>query len=83
MKLIIKVIPRSTKDAIMGEEQDQFGNKILRIKTMKPAENNQANEAIIRILASHFDVPKRHIMILSGHSSRMKMVNIEGVASIS
>lgn len=83
MKLIIKVIPRSITDAVMGEEQDQFGNRILKIKTIKPAENNQANEAIIHILASHFDVPKRHITILSGHASRVKMVNIEGVASTS
>lgn len=79
MKLIIKVIPRSIKDAVIGEEQDQFGHKILKIKTMKPAENNQANEAVISILATHFFVPKRNIEIKSGHSSRTKMVNIEGL----
>lgn len=76
MKLIVKVTPKSSKDEVVGEEVDLFGNKILRIKTTKAPENGEANKAVIKILSKHFGVAKSGVNIVSGASSRTKMVEI-------
>ena len=77
MKLIIKVTPKANKDEVSGEEQDLFGNKILKIKTTKAPEKGEANKAVIAILAKHFNTAKSNINIISGQTSRTKMVEIK------
>ena len=77
MKLIVKVTPKANKNEVTGEEKDLFGNKILKIKTTKPPENNQANKAVIAILSKYFNTSKSNIKITSGQSSRTKMVEIK------
>ena len=47
----------------------------LRIKA--PAVDGKANEAIIKVLSREFRTPKSHIQILSGHSSKKKLVLIQ------
>lgn len=76
MRLIVRVNPNSHKDEVIFEEKDLFGNLIMRIKTTKPAENGKANKAVIEILAKYFQVSKSDIEVISGHSSRTKLVNV-------
>ncbi|MHA1558941.1 MAG: DUF167 domain-containing protein [Alphaproteobacteria bacterium] len=76
IKLTIKVTPNSNKDEVIGEEKDLFGNKILKIKTTKIPKNGKANKAVIEILADYFKVPKNRVDIISGLSSRTKIVKI-------
>ena len=42
----------------------------------KPVDG-KANQALIKVLAEHFEVTQRQISIVSGASSRMKIVEIE------
>lgn len=39
--------------------------------------DGKANEAVIKALSKHFDIPKSRITIQSGHTSRNKIVIIE------
>lgn len=41
-----------------------------------PPEKGKANEAIIRLLARYFNVPRSRIRIIRGRTSRMKLVEI-------
>ena len=49
---------------------------VLRIKVNAPSKEGKANERLIEILSEHFDIPKSFIKILSGHTSRHKIVEI-------
>ena len=55
---------------------EQLEDRIkLRIKA--PAVDGKANEAKIKVLSKEFCTPKSHIQILSGHSSKKKLVKIQ------
>jgi uncharacterized protein len=46
-----------------------------------PAEAGKANAAVLALLAGALDVPRRHISLTSGQSSRDKVVALEGLSS--
>ena len=72
MIIEVKVITRSSVDAIIGFEGD-----VLKIKCRAIAEKGKANEVVIDLLAKHYKVPKSHISILRGSSSARKLISIE------
>ena len=75
MKISVKVIPGASKDQIV-EIRGGAGNKSFKIKTSKPPENGKANQAVIEILATHFQIKKSQIKILSGLVSAKKIIEI-------
>ena len=38
--------------------------------------DGEANEAVVKLLAEYFDVAKRYVEIVSGHTSKKKVVKI-------
>ncbi len=52
----------------------------LKIALAAPAVDNQANQFLLRWLADHFGVPKDHVTLLSGQTSRQKRVRLSGVS---
>ncbi len=48
-----------------------------RVSVKELPVEGRANEAIVRVLAEHFKVPKSRVRILAGQSSREKIVEIE------
>ena len=71
--LSVKVQPRASADAI-GEP---LGNE-LRIKVTAPPVDSAANEALIRLLADHFDCPRNRVELVRGQTSRHKVVKLHG-----
>lgn len=72
--LLLKVIPNASSDTIIG-----WCGDVLKIKVQAPPEDGRANRALVKLLAEHFKVPKRSIVILAGEKSREKRVRIEGM----
>ena len=70
--LRLKVQTRASTDKFSELLEDRIK---LRIKA--PAVDGKANEAIIKVLSKEFRTPKLHIQILSGHSSKKKLVKIQ------
>lgn len=68
MRIQIKVIPGSKKEGVSTGE-------ILTVRVKSPAREGKANRDVIRLLQKHFNSPVR---IISGHTSRKKIVEIEG-----
>jgi uncharacterized protein (TIGR00251 family) len=71
----IKVKPGSKNEGI------SFVNNQLVVRVHAPAVDGKANEALIRFLSEFLDVAKSQIMIVSGHTSRMKRVDIPDIAA--
>ncbi len=70
MKINIRVIPRSSKNEIIKEENRY------KIKITAAPVDGKANEAVIKLLSKEFDVPKSRIKIARGGACRDKVVEI-------
>jgi uncharacterized protein (TIGR00251 family) len=69
----VRVVPRSSKSEIIGEHDGA-----LKIKIASAPVDNAANEELIKLLSKTFGVSKMEIEIVSGQSSKRKMVRIKG-----
>lgn len=73
MILLVKVAPNSSKNSIEG-----FQGDILKIKLNAQPDKGKANDELIKFLAKTFAIPKSRIQILSGQTSRLKKLEIDG-----
>ena len=73
--LRVKLIPRSSKNQIVGREGDH-----IKIKVTAPPIEGQANKALIELLSKKFKKPKSQIFIKTGESSRSKTVRIKNIS---
>jgi uncharacterized protein (TIGR00251 family) len=72
--LSLKVIPNASCNRVIG-----WVGGVLKVKLQTLAEDGRANRALVKILAKHFKVPRRSIVILSGEKSHEKRVRIDGL----
>jgi uncharacterized protein (TIGR00251 family) len=67
--------PRSRTE-IVGEHDGA-----LRVRLKAAPVDGAANEELVRILAKAFNVPRTAVQIVSGHSSKRKVVSIGGTGA--
>lgn len=72
----IKVEPRSSKSGIVGPYGDA-----LKVKLTSPPVEGKANKELIEVLAKAFGVAKKDIEIISGESSKNKIIKLRSVPS--
>lgn len=75
--LSIKVEPRSSGRGISGVMGD-----VIKIRLHAPPVGGAANEELIEVLSEELGVKKRTIKIVSGQSSKNKVIEIEGIESL-
>jgi hypothetical protein len=71
--LSIRIQPRASKNGIGVME-----NGKLKIRLTAPPVDGAANEALVKFLADALSVAKSQVEILSGHTSREKIIRISG-----
>jgi uncharacterized protein (TIGR00251 family) len=72
----IKVEPRSSKSGVVGPYGDA-----LKVKLTSPPVEGKANKELIEVLAKAFGVAKKDVEIISGQSSKNKIVKLRNVPS--
>ena len=75
MKISVRVKPGSKKETVERVDDTSF---IAHVKA--PPVEGKANDALVRLLSEYFGVPKNHIQIIKGATSKYKLVEIEGRA---
>jgi uncharacterized protein len=75
-RFAVRVQPRASREAIEGVRDGA-----LRVRLTAPPIEGEANEALVRLLASRLNVPKSAVRILSGSRGRTKRVAVRGVTS--
>lgn len=70
MKVLIKVKPNSKAEGIVQE------GDIFMVRVREPPREGKANQAVIKLLAQHFGVPRSQIRILSGLRSKNKIIEL-------
>lgn len=73
--LKIRVTPKSSKNSVIGWE-----NETLKLKIAAVPEKGAANKETIKFLSEILDIPKSKIEITAGESSRNKTVHLEGIS---
>jgi uncharacterized protein (TIGR00251 family) len=76
-QLKVRVSPRARKPGIGGRHGDAW-----KVRVAEPPEDGRANEAVLRLLAETLDVPRARLALVSGHTSRDKVVCVDGVDSV-
>lgn len=69
MIINIKVIPRAKRALVKDGDP-------LRVYVNQPPEDGRANDAVIKLLAEHFKIPKSKIKIIKGEKNRDKIVEL-------
>lgn len=74
VELRVLVQPRASRSRVIGEH-----GGALKIALAAPPVDGAANEALVELLAELWGVPRRQVSLVSGQSSRRKVVRVIGV----
>jgi uncharacterized protein YggU (UPF0235/DUF167 family) len=72
------VTPRGGRDGIDGIETLSDGCSVLKVRVRAIADGGEANRAVTELLAKALGVPKAKVRLVSGATSRLKQVAIDG-----
>jgi uncharacterized protein (TIGR00251 family) len=73
-RLRLRVSPGARRTEFVGRHGDAW-----RVRVSAPPEGGRANEAVVELLAERAGLPRRAVTVVSGHSSREKVVRMDGV----
>jgi uncharacterized protein len=73
--LSVRIQPRASKNEIVT-----MASGGLKIRLTAPPVDGAANEALVKFLAAVLSIPKSRVEIVSGHTSREKIVRISGIS---
>jgi len=73
-RVTVKVHPRARRSALAGRFGDAY-----KLDLAAPPVDGKANEECVRFFAELTAVPRTRVRIVTGLTSRMKVVEIEGV----
>ena len=77
----LRVTPRGGRDDIDGIERLADGRHVVKMRVRAVAEGGAANRAVTEFLARALGVPKSSVRLVSGATSRLKQVTVDGDAA--
>ena len=78
ISVALRVTPRGGRDGIEGVETLGNGRSVVKIRVRAIAEGGEANRAVAELMAKSLGVPKASVRILSGMTSRLKQIAVDG-----
>jgi len=78
ISVALRVTPRGRRDDIDGIETLSDGRSVVKLRVRAIADGGEANRAVMELLAKALRVPKAKVRLLSGATSRLKQVAIDG-----
>lgn len=72
MKIFVKAKPGAKIEKV-----EKVGENNFVVSVKEPPIKGRANQAIIKVLAEYFNVPLSDIKIVSGHTSRQKVIKVD------
>lgn len=77
MRLPVRVTPKGGRDGVDGWAVDPAGRAYLKIRVSAAASEGEANAALTTFLAKALKRPRSAVRIVSGETSRLKMIEVE------
>jgi uncharacterized protein (TIGR00251 family) len=78
ISVALRVTPRGGRDEIDGVETLANGRRVVKVRVRAIAEAGEANRAVTELMAKSLGVPKARVRILSGMTSRLKQIAVDG-----
>ena len=78
LRLSVRLTPNGGRDALDGVEPDADGEPLLKARVTAVPEKGKANKALIQLIAKSLKIPKSSISVISGDTSRKKILRIDG-----
>ena len=78
ISVALRVTPRGGRDEIDGLETLANGRAVVKMRVRAIAEGGEANRAVVELLAQALGVPKARVRVLSGTTSRLKQIAVDG-----
>jgi uncharacterized protein (TIGR00251 family) len=78
ISIALRVTPRGGRDDIGGIDTLADGRSVVKVRVRAIAEGGEANRAVTEMLAKALGVPKASVRLLSGATSRMKQIAVDG-----
>ena len=78
ISVALRVTPRGGCDEIDGLETLANGRTVVKMRVRAIAEGGEANRAVVELLAKALGVPKARVRVLSGATSRLKQIAVDG-----
>lgn len=72
----VRVTPRSAKPGVGEWKIDPGGRPFLELRVAAAPADGAANDEVIKLLAKALDLPKSALAIVSGHSARLKRIEV-------
>ncbi len=69
MKLFVTVKPNAKVNLV-----EKIDDNHLRVLVKAPPKNGKANQAVIKALSDYFDIPKSRFSLMSGETSKVKVI---------
>jgi uncharacterized protein (TIGR00251 family) len=76
VRLHLRVLPRASREELAGVSGDA-----IRVRLTAPPVDGAANEALVRFLAARLGVARSAVSLVSGHTGRTKVVDVEGISA--
>lgn len=76
VRFVVRVQPRASRSEIAGVHGDA-----MKVRLSAPPVDGAANAALVELIAEALGVGRRAVRIVSGESSRSKVVEVEGVTA--
>jgi len=78
ISVALRVTPRGGRDGIDGIETLANGRGVIKVRVRAIAEGGEANRAVTELIAKALGVPRARVKILSGTTSRLKQIAVDG-----
>ncbi len=79
MRLHVRLTTKAVRDGIDGWGQDERGRPVLNVRVRAAPVEGRANAALIALIAKSAGVSKSRVSLVSGDTSRLKALDIEGI----
>jgi uncharacterized protein (TIGR00251 family) len=76
IRLHLRVQPRASRDEVAGVAEGA-----VRVRLTAPPVDGAANDALVRFLATRLDISRSAVTLVSGHSGRTKVVEVDGLSA--
>lgn len=74
-KIPLRVYPNAVRDEVLG-----FTDGVLLVKVAAPPIKGKANDRLLAFLSRLLGVSKSRVSIIKGHTSRNKLIAIDGLS---
>lgn len=78
VRLTVRLTPNGGRNAIEGTETNAAGEAYLKARVTTVPEKGKANKALVELLAKRLGIAKSALSVISGDTSRQKILRIEG-----